>query len=255
MKSSTEHHVSNMGCRRGRARSRAVRCGCARTLGGLAGSRERRSEDRRLDPGRRARDLAHLLRHSIPALAGVYARAWTPRAMGPQPSHLCGRVRFDVDAGANCADFPRPLRQFIRADRPALLLGNPGSPTLAGMLLLALSATLAIASGYSMLIPAAMAILIILWLLRPAECCFRAPWVSSAIASGRRRVEGGGRRGRGGGGRGGGGGGGWGGGVAQGVSFPDAVAIGLVHRTATFWFAIALGAAALSSLAAGRKSA
>ena len=43
--------------------------------------------------------------------------------------------------------------------------------------------------------------------------------------------------------------------VAQGVSFPDAVAIGLVHRTATFWFAIALGAAALSSLAAGRKNA
>jgi uncharacterized membrane protein YbhN (UPF0104 family) len=43
--------------------------------------------------------------------------------------------------------------------------------------------------------------------------------------------------------------------VAQGLSFPDAVAIGLVHRAATFWFAIALGAAALAGLLVGRKNA
>ena len=35
--------------------------------------------------------------------------------------------------------------------------------------------------------------------------------------------------------------------VAQGLSLPDAVAIGLVHRVTTFWFAMVLGAGALAS--------
>jgi len=42
--------------------------------------------------------------------------------------------------------------------------------------------------------------------------------------------------------------------VAQGLSFPDAVAIGLVHRATTFWFAIALGAGALASLLVRHKN-
>ena len=36
--------------------------------------------------------------------------------------------------------------------------------------------------------------------------------------------------------------------VAQGIAFPEAVAVGLVHRAATFWFAMTLGATALASL-------
>jgi uncharacterized membrane protein YbhN (UPF0104 family) len=43
--------------------------------------------------------------------------------------------------------------------------------------------------------------------------------------------------------------------VAQGISLPDAVAIGLVHRATTFWFAIALGAGALASLLVRHKDA
>jgi uncharacterized membrane protein YbhN (UPF0104 family) len=43
--------------------------------------------------------------------------------------------------------------------------------------------------------------------------------------------------------------------VAQGISLPDAVAIGLVHRATTFWFAIALGAGALASLLVRHKGA
>jgi uncharacterized membrane protein YbhN (UPF0104 family) len=36
--------------------------------------------------------------------------------------------------------------------------------------------------------------------------------------------------------------------VAQGVALPEAVAVGLVHRATTFWFAIVLGATALGGL-------
>lgn len=36
--------------------------------------------------------------------------------------------------------------------------------------------------------------------------------------------------------------------VSQGIAAPDAVALGLVHRAATFWFATALGASAFSAL-------
>jgi uncharacterized protein (TIRG00374 family) len=188
---------------------------------------------------------------------------------------------------------------------------------LAGMILLALVATLAIASGHLILIPAALAIMALLWLLRPGGALF-----SRAVASLRRRLPG--QRLH------------WldslaklsevdarfttalavlgalagagayamqalglliiaralgidlgftqallvtsvstlagaaillpaGAGVvettsagllvAQGLTFPDAVAVGLVHRAATFWFAIALGGGALASLAGGRKHA
>jgi uncharacterized membrane protein YbhN (UPF0104 family) len=41
--------------------------------------------------------------------------------------------------------------------------------------------------------------------------------------------------------------------AAQGIALPDAVAIGLIHRAATFWFALALGAVALASLVPGRR--
>jgi uncharacterized membrane protein YbhN (UPF0104 family) len=43
--------------------------------------------------------------------------------------------------------------------------------------------------------------------------------------------------------------------AGQGVGLPDAVAIGLVHRAATFWFALVLGAAALASLLRGGQRA
>jgi uncharacterized membrane protein YbhN (UPF0104 family) len=43
--------------------------------------------------------------------------------------------------------------------------------------------------------------------------------------------------------------------VGQGILLPDAVAIGLVHRAATFWFAMALGAVALASLLGRRQHA
>ena len=43
--------------------------------------------------------------------------------------------------------------------------------------------------------------------------------------------------------------------VGQGIALPDAVAIGLVHRATTFWFAMALGAVALASLLSRRKHA
>jgi uncharacterized protein (TIRG00374 family) len=42
--------------------------------------------------------------------------------------------------------------------------------------------------------------------------------------------------------------------VAQGLAFPDAVAIGLVHRVTTFWFAMILGAGALASLLVRRTT-
>lgn len=43
--------------------------------------------------------------------------------------------------------------------------------------------------------------------------------------------------------------------VAQGVAFPEAVAVGLVHRATTFWFAMTLGAVALASLFARHRHA
>jgi len=43
--------------------------------------------------------------------------------------------------------------------------------------------------------------------------------------------------------------------VAQGIPFPEAVAVGIVHRIATFWFAMALGGAALASLLIRRRDA
>jgi uncharacterized membrane protein YbhN (UPF0104 family) len=43
--------------------------------------------------------------------------------------------------------------------------------------------------------------------------------------------------------------------VVQGVALPDAVAIGLIHRVTTFWFAVGLGAAALATLLVRRSHA
>jgi uncharacterized membrane protein YbhN (UPF0104 family) len=43
--------------------------------------------------------------------------------------------------------------------------------------------------------------------------------------------------------------------VAQGVALPEAVAVGLVHRVTTFWFAMALGAVALAGLSIRQKHA
>ena len=43
--------------------------------------------------------------------------------------------------------------------------------------------------------------------------------------------------------------------TAQGVPGPEAVALGLVHRLVTFWFAIGLGTGCLVALLRGRGNA